>query len=262
MSSSPTFGRACGVGALVTLGLVRARRGDADALAPLQEAHALVEPTFELDRIAQVAAARAEASWLSGDHPAVKQLTDAALALALDRLDPWAVGELAYWRSRAGLHDELPAALVAKPYQLSIAGKATEAADTWRKLGCPYEAALALAESDDPGVARNVVEHLQQLGASPAAAIVARRLRERGIRGIPRGPRPRTRENPAGLTTRELEILPLIAEGMRNSQIAKRLIVSEKTVDHHVSAILRKLDVQTRGQAAAEATRLGLTGPA
>jgi DNA-binding CsgD family transcriptional regulator/tetratricopeptide (TPR) repeat protein/GTPase SAR1 family protein len=248
--------------ALVTLGLVRARRGDADALAPLQEAHEMVEPTFELDRIAQVAAARAEASWLSGDDGTVKQRTGPALALALDRLDSWAVGELAYWRSLAGLHDELPAGLVATPYQLSIAGQYTEAADTWRKLGCPYEAALALAGSDDPGVARDVIEGLQQLGASPAAAIVARRLRERGVRGIPRGPRPRTRENPAGLTERELEVLPLIAEGLRNSQIAKRLVVSEKTVDHHVSAILRKLDVQTRGQAAAEAARLGLTGPA
>ncbi len=248
--------------ALVTLGLVRARRGDPGALEPLQEAHAMVEPTFELDRIAQVAAARAEASWLSGDNGTVKQRTDAALALALDRRNPWAVGELAYWRSQAGLHDELPAGLVAKPYQLSIAGQCTEAAETWRELGCPYEAALALAESDDPGDARNAIEQLQRLGASPAAAIVARRLRERGIRGIPRGSRPRTRENPAGLTPRELEILPLIAQGLRNSQIAKSLVVSEKTIDHHVSAILRKLDVQTRGQAAAEAARLGLTGPA
>ncbi len=248
--------------ALVTLGLVRARRGDPDVLSPLQEAHTMVEPTFELDRIAQVAAARAEASWLSGDNGTVKGRTDAALALALDRLNPWAIGELAYWRSQAGLHDELPAGLVAKPYQLSLAGQCTQAAETWRELGCPYEAALALAESDDPGDARNAIEHLQQLGAGPAAAIVARRLRERGIRGIPRGSRRRTRENPAGLTARELELLPLIAEGLRNSQIARRLVISEKTVDHHVSAILRKLDVQTRGQAAAEATRLGLTGPA
>lgn len=248
--------------ALVTLGLVRARRGDPDALALLHEAHALVEPTFELDRIAPTAAALAEASWLSGDHAKVTQLTDAALALALDRRDPWAVSELAYWRSRAGLHDELPTGLVAKPYRFSLAGQCTEAAETWRELGCPYEAALALAESDDPGVARNAIEHLQQLGAGPAAAIVARRLRERGIRGIPRGPRPRTRENPAGLTARELQVLPLIAQGLRNSQIAKRLVVSEKTVDHHVSAILRKLDVQTRGEAAAEAARLGLIGPA
>ena len=83
----------------------------------------------------------------------------------------------------------------------------------------------------------------------------------RGVRGVPRGPRTRTRENPAGLTGRELEVLALLAEGLRNAQIAERLVVSEKTVDHHVSAILRKLDVRTRGEAGAAAVRLGLTDP-
>jgi DNA-binding NarL/FixJ family response regulator len=75
---------------------------------------------------------------------------------------------------------------------------------------------------------------------------------------VPRGPRPSTRENPAGLTARELDVLALLAEGLRNAQIAERLVISQKTVDHHVSAILRKLDVRTRSEAAAEATRLGL----
>ncbi len=50
----------------------------------------------------------------------------------------------------------------------------------------------------------------------------------------------------------------LLAEGLRNAEIAERLVVSERTVDHHVSAILRKLDARTRGQAAAEAMRLGV----
>ncbi len=89
---------------------------------------------------------------------------------------------------------------------------------------------------------------------------MARRLRERGIRGVPRGPRRRTRENPAGLTARELEVLTLLGDGLRNAQIARQLVLSEKTVDHHVSAILRKLDVSTRGEAAAAAARLGLLG--
>ncbi|MGB8881162.1 MAG: LuxR C-terminal-related transcriptional regulator, partial [Solirubrobacteraceae bacterium] len=82
-----------------------------------------------------------------------------------------------------------------------------------------------------------------------------------GERGLPRGPRPKTRANAAGLTTRELEVLRLLAEGLRNAQIAERMVVSGKTVDHHVSAILRKLDVRSRGEATSEAGRLGLLGP-
>jgi DNA-binding NarL/FixJ family response regulator len=90
---------------------------------------------------------------------------------------------------------------------------------------------------------------------------VARRLRQRGVRGVPRGPRLSTRENLAGLTARELEVLALVAEGLRNAHIAQRLVLSPKTVDHHVSAILRKLDVSTRGEASAEAAPRGLLSP-
>ncbi len=134
--------------------------------------------------------------------------------------------------------------------------------ERWHVIGCPYEEAFALIDADEDGLQRALGE-LQQLGARPAAAVVARKLRERGVRGVrgvPRGPRPTTRENPAGLTGRELEVVGLLAEGLRNAQIAEHLVVSEKTVDHHVSAILRKLDVRTRGEAGAEALRLGLTG--
>jgi DNA-binding NarL/FixJ family response regulator len=86
-------------------------------------------------------------------------------------------------------------------------------------------------------------------------------LRDRGVRDLPRGPRARTRSNPAGLTTRELEVLALLAEGLRNADIAERLVVSAKTVDHHVSAILRKLEVRTRSEAVAAAWRLDLALP-
>ena len=244
--------------ALVTLGVLRARRGDAEAAAPLDEAQAEVDPTMELDRIAMAAAGRAESAWLTGDQRAVAHITDAALALALERKNAFIVGEVAYWRWRAGLKDELAAGLAAEPYASSIAGDWRNAAALWRTIGCPYEAALALADGDDEAAMRQALDELQALGARPAAAIVARRLRERGAHGVPRGPRRRTRENPAGLTARELEVLALIAMGMRNADIAERLVVSEKTVDHHVSAILRKLDVRSRGEAAAQALRIGL----
>ena len=117
-----------------------------------------------------------------------------------------------------------------------------------------------LAASDAEDDLRESLRELQGLGARPAAAIVARRLRERGARGVQLGPRAATRANPAGLTARQLDVLALLTRGDRNADIAAKLFVSEKTVDHHVSAILRKLGVRTRGQAAAEAARLGIAG--
>jgi DNA-binding CsgD family transcriptional regulator/tetratricopeptide (TPR) repeat protein len=243
--------------ALSVLGLVRARRGDPGVWDPLDEALALAEPTGELQRIGLVTSARAEAAWLEGRSEAVGSEIDAALKLAVRRRAPWMIGDLACWRRRVG-SDEEPPHGAAEPYALQLAGEWTRAAELWTRMGCPYEAALALAEADDEEALRQSLAAMHELAAAPAAAIVARRLRERGARGLPRGPRPTTRKNPGGLTARELEVLLLVAQGLHNSEIAGRLFLAEKTVDHHVSAILRKLGVRSRGQASAEAVRLGL----
>jgi DNA-binding CsgD family transcriptional regulator/tetratricopeptide (TPR) repeat protein len=245
--------------ALAVLGLVRARRGDPGASDPLDAARTLVQSTGELQCIAPVAAARAEAAWLRGEDAIVDEETESALELALHRRSAWVVSELAYWRWRAGMSDAHLPGVAATPYGLSLTGEWARAAELWTQIGCPYEAALALADGDDQPALRQAIDDLHGLGARPAAAIVARRLRERGVRGLPRGPRPQTRHNPAGLTARELEVLACLTEGLRNAQIAQRLVVSEKTVDHHVSAVLRKLDVRSRGEAGAAALRLGLT---
>src|SRR5262249_9659553 len=150
-----------------------------------------------------------------------------------------------------------PAGL-AGPCALEAAGDWSAAAAHWDRAGCRYEAALARAQTGDDG-ARAALDELYALGALPAAAIVARGLRERGARGLPRGPRAQTRSNPAGLTARELDVLELLRQGMRNAQIAQRLVISPKPAGHHVSAILRKLDVRTRAEAGAKAAELGLT---
>jgi DNA-binding CsgD family transcriptional regulator/tetratricopeptide (TPR) repeat protein len=244
--------------ALTVLGLVRARRGDPDVWSLLDEAKALAEPTGELQRIAPMATARAEANWLEGRTGVIARETEGALELALRVRAPWAIGELAYWRWRADGSTGIPPG-AAEPFALQMAGRWADAAALWTELGCPYEAAVALADADDDDAAlRDALERLQQMGMAPAASIVARRLRERGARGLPRGPRASTKENPAGLTARELEVLELVAQGLRNSDIAERLFLSEKTVGHHVSAILRKLDVRTRGEASARAAGLGI----
>jgi DNA-binding NarL/FixJ family response regulator len=148
------------------------------------------------------------------------------------------------------------------PYAAELANEPERAAELWTELGCPYEAALALSAADDESAQRRALDQLHLLRAGAAATIVARRLRERGARGLPRGPRPSTRENPAGLTARQLEVLALVAEGLGNAEIAGRLFLSERTVGHHVSAILRKLEVKTRGEASAAARRLHLVSEA
>jgi DNA-binding NarL/FixJ family response regulator len=108
---------------------------------------------------------------------------------------------------------------------------------------------------------RMALQIFENLGAAPMAAITRRKLRERGVRNIPRGSHERTKQNPHQLTRRQLQVLTLLAEGCRNAEIAGRLFVTEKTVDHHVSAVLDKLQVRSRGEAAAVANRLGLSAP-
>ena len=223
--------------ALVVLGLVRARRGDPEQWAALDEAWKLAEPTGELHRLGPVAAARAEAAWLEGRDEAVIEATGAALELARRRGVTSVVEELAGWRKRAGV-------------EVVEGGERLRTAEEWRELGCPYEAALALADSGAEDALRRAHDELRRMGAQPAAAIVARRLRERGARGVARGPRAATREHPAGLTPRELEVLNLLGEGMTNAEIATRFVISEKTVGHHVSSILGKLGVRSRYDAA------------
>jgi DNA-binding CsgD family transcriptional regulator/tetratricopeptide (TPR) repeat protein len=251
------------VDALVVLGRVRARRGDPGVWPVLDEALRLAAGAGGLQHLGPVAAARAEAAWLAGDPGTALPLLERVLETG-ERLGGdghgWLVGELAWWRWRAGGPNRIPDG-AAEPFALQMSGDWEAAAERWRALGCPYEAATALAARDREAPLRAALAELGRLGARPAAAAVGRRLRELGVRGVARGPRPTTRANPANLTARELEVLALVAEGLRNADIARRLFISVKTVEHHVSAILSKLGARTRSEAAKAATRLGVGIP-
>ncbi len=245
------------VNTLVVLGRIRARRGDGDPWSVLDEALSVATRTDELQRLLPVAAARAEVRLLEGRPDLVAAETDRALAPALAHGPVPSMGEVLVLRRRAGVTDP-PCEGLPEPWALELAGRHQEAAEAWAVLGFPYERGWAMVESGDDDVARAGLVVLQDLGATAAAAAVARRLRERGVQGLARGPRTATARTPYGLTPRQREVLGLLAAGLRNSEIADSMVLSERTVDHHVSAVLAKLGVRTRAQAVRLAVRDGI----
>jgi DNA-binding NarL/FixJ family response regulator len=170
------------------------------------------------------------------------------------------IGSAAIWLARSGEpvdgETELP-----EPYSLELAGDHAAAATAWQDHERPYDAALAWLGSSDEAGLREALRILDDLGAKPAAAAVRRRMRDVGIRAIPRGPRAATRDAPAGLTTREREVLGLISEGLPDKEISRRLFISERTVHHHVSSVLAKIGVSSRTAAARQAAEMGIGTP-
>jgi DNA-binding CsgD family transcriptional regulator/tetratricopeptide (TPR) repeat protein len=238
--------------ALATLGRLQVRTGDPEATATLDAAWKLAEPTGEIQRMAPVMLARAEHAWLNKAFQGDGASIDAVYRRAIDTHQPWVVDELAFWRWKSGGEADPPAES-STPYVLHMTGDPRSAAEEWERIGVPYERALALADTGEPELALEALEVLDGLGAVPAASKLRTKLRRDGVTGVPRGPRQATRAHPAGLTPRQVDVLALVAEGLSNAEIAERLFVSPKTVDHHVSAVLRKLEVSSREQAAAVA---------
>jgi DNA-binding CsgD family transcriptional regulator len=204
-----------------------------------------------------VAAARAEHAWLHGEDERAAEEAARVLGEAVRAKHPWFSGELAFWLQLAGAPARPPVA-VAEPYRRQLAGDWRGAAGAWQELGCPYHRALALAGGDQDEGLLEALDLLDSMGARQTAQRLRRRLRARGGLRVPRGPNRATAANPAGLTGRQVEVLELLAEGLTDAEIATRLSLSAKTVGHHVSALLAKLGVGSRRQAAAAARRLGV----
>jgi DNA-binding CsgD family transcriptional regulator len=242
--------------ALVTLGAVRVRRGDPGAHELLDEARTLALDTGELQRIGPMVVARAEAAWLAGDLEACTTEAQMGADLAERCRMPWAIGEGTFWLWRAG-RSVTPGDGMARPYVLQMRGDWRAAAEAWCALGCPYEQARALTDGDE-GALREALAIFESLGAAPMIERVRRSLRVAGVRGLPRGPRATTQEHPAGLTLKEVQVLALLAQGLRSREIGERLSRSTRTVDHHLASIFVKLGVATRAEAVSAAHRLGL----
>jgi len=243
--------------ALTVLGRVRVRRGEPGGDELLRRAWELAVELQE--QTGPVAAARTEAAWLAGDHAAVRAVAGPVYEDAR-RLGHTALqAELGYWLTRAG---QAVAPLASEhPYALQAAGRWRAAAAAWQAAGYPYEHAAALAESPDPQDRLAALAELDALGAAPLARLVRAGLRRLGIAHVPRGPVDATRQNPAGLTERQVQVLGLLGQGCTNAEIADRLVISTRTVDSHVAAVLAKLGVATRRAAAARAADLGVLDP-
>ena len=230
------------------LGRLLARRGDRAAGKLIAEAWLHAQSGRLRIGLAYAGIARAEWAWLTGDPDAAREVA----AVMLPRMEnPGAApfrGELLRYLKRAGLEAE-PFEGCPPGYDAGLRGDWRAAAAVWRRAGDPYETALEQMEGDAEACAAAVVT-LERLGATSVLPFARDRLRAFGV-SVPRGPRATTRANPAGLTARQVAVLELLREGLTNAEIADRLVLSVRTVDHHVAAILSKLGVSSRREAAA-----------
>ena len=246
--------------ALTTMGQLYARRGNSEASATLDEALLLADRNGQLIRLWPARAARAEAALLRGDRERARDEVMAVRDAIFARGNQWHRGELAWLLWQAGDRD-VPTDNLAKPYALQIAGDFAAAAAAWSELGCPYDEAWALVESNDPVLVRRGAASFEELRAQPALRHAIRRLRALGVRDprpLQLEPRAATRASSHGLTARELEVLRLLAAGHSNRELGEKLFISPTTAARHVANIYSKLGVDSRAAAIAYAYHHGL----
>ena len=241
------------------MGTLQTRRGSPEAPTTLERTWSDAEASGEMQAILPVAAALAEYFWLTGAANSVR------IARLLEILSegtrsglPWDSGELALWLWKLDELSEVPDG-IAEPYRLVMEGKPTKTAALWDTMGMPYERAIALMHGDEKDQLE-ALEVFETLGAMAFASKLRQQLRDQGVTVPPTKTR-NTRRDAAGLTARQAEVLQLLIEGLTNIDIADRLFLSPRTVEHNVAAVMTKLNASTRHEAVAFATEQGLLAP-
>jgi DNA-binding CsgD family transcriptional regulator/tetratricopeptide (TPR) repeat protein len=242
---------------LTSLAKIEMRRGNVEeAKRLIEDARMLAKHTNEAQRIIPYLTAALELSWICGHPVDLAEIRKAEETLFSRKNNSWYYTRFAYWLHKCGIAENTDSKVeYLGPFEHEYQAKWKEAGALWKKLGCPYEEALALIESDleDQRLGFRILEGL---GASATSEMLRTKLKLKGSKNIPRGPHESTRKNPAQLTTRQVEILCLLQHGAQNKEIADKLFISPKTVDHHISAILAKLAVNSRAKAVLEARKL------
>ncbi|MCJ7779574.1 MAG: LuxR C-terminal-related transcriptional regulator, partial [Acidimicrobiia bacterium] len=244
--------------ALPIVGIIEARSGRDSARATLKRAWEMSGVAGEFQRLAPTAIAVAEHGWISNSPGVPLADITRVMETGFNKGFAYSLGSLAVWLWKLGVLSEAPAG-IAEPYRLLIEGEPMAAAERWAEIGCPYERGIALAHGD-PTAQLEALEIFDRLGATAVAAKLRKALRIEGV-SVPRGKGQKTRDHAAGLTAKQAEVLELLDEGLSNTEIADRLFVSPRTVEHHVSAVLAKLDSSNRAEAVEAAVHQGLLAP-
>ena len=233
------------------------RRGDEDADELLADLAVQADRAGDLQRMTPVLELATESALTSGGPMPVERIESLLTAIRRQGIGlGWGRLRVAAWAAAAGIEAGLDHA-GAMPYAAMARRDWQAAADSFGEIGWPYDRALMLSLLDEEEALAESIEIARSLGAAPLMRRVAARMRDLGLR-VPHGPREATRSNPAGLTTRQLEVLELLVEGLTNAEIADRLVLSQRTAEHHVAAVLAKLGATTRREAARRASELRL----
>jgi DNA-binding CsgD family transcriptional regulator len=230
------------------------RTGQGDPLPMLLKAKKLAFEMKEKQIVLPILTALLEYEWLTGssvlkndDVEYISNSIDTSVYY-FDHI------ELAYWMMKAR-SEHIKVENVHEAFDVTSVVKARKAATYWHKAGSYYMHALTLFDASDDDKKKALLL-MQEIGADAVFEKLKQEMRSSGIKGIPRGLRKTTRSNTALLTGREMEVLLLLKDGLQNKEIAGKLFISAKTVDHHISSILFKLDVNSRVKAVGEAVRL------
>ena len=240
--------------ALLVLSRIYLVTNDSRAKEYLDQALNDARSTDEYQHIIPARLALVEYAWLKNDNDYAYEQLKLLYKIGEMQTDPWTIGELLVWGKRINIDLEYAYSIdLPEPYMHELNGDLTKAANAWEKLGLPYAAAIALSsvrEKKNYALLNRAIKLLEPLGASALTLKIKERAAELGILDelnvVRRGPYRSAQAHPLGLTKKEQEIFKLMIEGNSNRAIADALARSQRTIEHHVSSILKKMNVESR----------------